>query len=157
MRAKWGVVTVMLVAATCSAQIAPAQQAGRNNATETDLAAIRQTALDYLEGWYECNAKRMERALHPNLAKRISYHDADGDAILEEMSALELVQKTRSHCNGKPTPKDQQQKSITIFDVYQDMASVKVEFTGWVDYVHMTKYKGRWVIANVLWHLKPRN
>ena len=32
-------------------------------------AAIRQTALDYIEGYYEGNAERMERALHPELAK----------------------------------------------------------------------------------------
>lgn len=36
-----------------------------------DSAAIKQTALDYIEGWYEGNAERMERALHPDLAKRI--------------------------------------------------------------------------------------
>jgi hypothetical protein len=36
-----------------------------------DAAAIKQTALDYIEGWYEGNAERMERSLHPELAKRI--------------------------------------------------------------------------------------
>jgi len=35
------------------------------------------------------------------------------------------------------------------------MASVKVEFTDWLDYVHMTKFNGRCVIVNVLWHFKP--
>jgi len=40
--------------------------------TEADKAAIRQTALDYIEGWYEGNSERMERALHPDLAKRIA-------------------------------------------------------------------------------------
>ena len=39
--------------------------------SEADQAAIKQTALDYVEGWYEGNAERMERALHPDLAKRI--------------------------------------------------------------------------------------
>ncbi len=39
--------------------------------SDADKAAIKQTALDYIEGWYEGNAERMERALHPDLAKRI--------------------------------------------------------------------------------------
>src|SRR5688572_31146080 len=39
--------------------------------TAADSAGIRQAALDYIEGWYEGNAERMERALHPELAKRI--------------------------------------------------------------------------------------
>ena len=34
-----------------------------------DTAAIKATALDYVEGWFEGNAERMERALHPVLAK----------------------------------------------------------------------------------------
>ncbi|HEX6315687.1 MAG TPA: nuclear transport factor 2 family protein, partial [Gemmatimonadaceae bacterium] len=38
--------------------------------TAADSAAIRAAALDYIEGWYEGNAERMERALHPELAKR---------------------------------------------------------------------------------------
>ncbi len=36
--------------------------------TSADSAAIRQAALDYIEGWYEGNAERMERALHPDLS-----------------------------------------------------------------------------------------
>lgn len=122
-----------------------------------DQAAIKQTALDYLEGWYECNPERMERAVHPDLAKRIlSNNPQTGKDRLDEMSALKLVQVTRGECGGKKTPKESQQKEITIFDVYEDMASVRVAFTGWVDYVHMTKFNGRWVIVNVLWHLKPK-
>src|SRR5688572_20651239 len=45
---------------------------GQVNAQSTpDSELIKQAALDYIEGWYEGNAERMERALHPELAKRI--------------------------------------------------------------------------------------
>jgi len=36
-----------------------------------DNASIKKTALDYIEGWYAGDAARMERALHPELAKRM--------------------------------------------------------------------------------------
>ena len=36
-----------------------------------DNSAITKTALDYIEGWYTGDAARMERALHPELAKRM--------------------------------------------------------------------------------------
>ena len=42
-----------------------------NAQSSADSAAIRTTALDYIEGWYEGSSERMERALHPELAKRI--------------------------------------------------------------------------------------
>jgi len=71
--------------------------AASNRPADADLAAIRQTALDYIEGWYEGNAERMERALHPELAKRIVRTDAkSGRSGLGQMSAMTLIQGTKN-------------------------------------------------------------
>jgi hypothetical protein len=32
---------------------------------------------------------------------------------------------------------------------------VKAEMADWIDYMHMAKVDGRWVIVNVLWETKP--
>jgi hypothetical protein len=126
-------------------------------ASEADKEAIKQTALDYIEGWYEGNAERMERALHPELAKRIVRTDPkSGRSNLGQMSAMSLVLGTRSG-GGKQTPKEKQQKDVSILDVFENAASVKVVASDWVDYLHMAKWSGRWVIVNVLWELKPTN
>ena len=124
-------------------------------ASDADKEAIKQTALDYIEGWYEGNAERMERALHPELAKRIVRTDPkSGRSNLGQMSAMTLVQYTRSG-GGKQTPKEKQQKDVSILDVFENAASVKVVASDWVDYLHMAKWSGRWVIVNVLWEMKP--
>jgi Putative lumazine-binding len=120
-----------------------------------DAAAIKQTALDYIEGWYEGNSERMERALHPELAKRIVRTNKEGASQFSQMSAMALVQGTRRG-GGKTTPKEKQQKDVTILDVFENAASVKVIASDWVDYLHMAKFNGRWVIVNVLWELKPK-
>ena len=122
--------------------------------TPADSAAIKQTALDYIEGWYEGNVERMERALHPDLAKRIVRTNKDGVSRLDQMSAMSLVQGTRRG-GGSKTPKEKQQKDVTILDVFENAASVKVVASDWIDYLHIAKYNGRWVIVNVLWELKP--
>lgn len=123
--------------------------------SEADRAAIRQAALDYVEGWYEGNAERMERAVHPELAKRIvRTNPQNGRSRLDQMSAMSLVQGTRRG-GGKDTPKERQQKDVTILDLYENTASVKAVMSGWIDYMHMAKYNGRWVIVNVLWEMKP--
>jgi hypothetical protein len=119
-----------------------------------DAAAIKQTALDYIEGWYEGNPERMEKALHPELAKRIVRTNQEGNSRLDQMSAMSLVQGTRRGF-GKNTPKEKQQKDVTILDVFENAASVKVVAADWIDYLHMAKFNGRWVIVNVLWELKP--
>jgi hypothetical protein len=125
-----------------------------NAQTQADTQAIKQTALDYIEGWYEGNAERMERALHPELAKRIVRSTPEGRSRLEQMSAMSLVQGTRRG-GGKDTPKEKQQKDVTILDVYENAASVKVVASEWIDYLHVARWNGRWVIVNVLWELKP--
>jgi Putative lumazine-binding len=120
-----------------------------------DSSAIRATALDYVEGWYEGNPERMGRALHPELVKRIVVSDtATKRSVLQNMGASALVNGTR-HGWGKETPKDRQQKDVTILDVYGNAASVKAVMADWIDYLQLAKVDGRWVIVNVLWERKP--
>jgi hypothetical protein len=120
-----------------------------------DSTAIRQAALDYIEGYYEGNAERMARAVHPELAKRIVNVDERGRYRLGQMSAMTLVEGTRAG-GGKDTPVAERRKDVTIFDIYQNAASAKIDASGWVDYLHLAKWNGRWVIVNVLWELHPR-
>ena len=122
---------------------------------ESEREAIKRTALNYAEGWYEGNAEKMESALHPDLAKRIVRTNEKGQSGLGQMSAMSLVQGTRGG-SGKQTPLAEQQKDVTILDVTGGAATVKLEMRDWVDYMHIGKFNGRWVIINVLWEMKPR-
>ena len=120
-----------------------------------DAELIKQTALDYIEGYYEGNGERMERALHPELAKRIVRRDDRGRNNIGQMSAMTLIQITRNG-GGKEIPKDKQQKDVTVLDIFANAASAKVIASDWIDYLHLAKWNGRWVIVNVLWELKPK-
>ena len=129
-----------------SAQAAPAQSAA-------DSAAIRATALDYVEGWYTADAARMERAVHPELAKRIVQSDQNGRSRLGQQSAMTLVSATRG---TQPVAADQQVKDIRILDIFGNSASVRADMAGWIDYMHMAKWNGQWRVVNVLWELRAR-
>ena len=120
-----------------------------------DSSGIRQAALDYIEGYYTGNAERMERAIHPELAKRIVNVDERGRYRLGQMSAMTLVEGTRAG-GGKDTPEAERRKDVTILDIYQNTASAKIYASYWVDYLHLAKWNGRWVIVNVLWEMHPR-
>jgi hypothetical protein len=118
-----------------------------------DSTAIRQCALDYIEGWYEADPDRMERALHPDLAKRI-VRTTDGRSRLDQMSAMSLVQGVRAR---RDRPRDGSgQKDVTILDIFENVASVKVVASDWIDYMHIARFNNRWVIVNVLWEMKPK-
>ena len=120
-----------------------------------DSVAIRQTALDYIQGWYTGDAVRMERALHPELAKRIVRSDTLGNFRLDQQSAMTLVQGTRNGY-GKSTPEADRHDDVRILDIYRNAASVRIDASDWIDYLQLAKWRGRWVIVNVLWELKPK-
>jgi Putative lumazine-binding len=123
--------------------------------TDAEKEAIKATAMDYMEGWYEGNAERMERALHPELAKRMFSKDEKGRSVFNHMGAMRLVQSTRKGY-GKDTPKDKQRKDVKILDVFENVASVRCDMSDWIDYMHIAKVDGKWVIVNVLWELRPK-
>jgi hypothetical protein len=136
--------------------LALALPAGAVQQQANEEAAIRATALDYVEGWYTADAARMERALHPELAKRIvNTNPQNKRSILGQQSAMTLVQNTRNG-GGKDTPPEQMQKDVVVLDIFQNAASVRATMSGWIDYMHMAKWNGRWVIVNVLWEQKPQ-
>lgn len=123
--------------------------------TAADTAGIRAAALDYMEGWYAGDGARMERAVHPELAKRIMRVSPDGmQSRLESMGAMTLVQYTKSG-GGRNTPPAMQQKDLQIFDIYGNAASARGTMSGWIDYMQLAKSNGRWTIVNVLWEMKP--
>ena len=122
---------------------------------KSDAELIKQAALDYIEGWYAADGARMERALHPDLAKRIVVVDERGRYSLRQMSAMGLVQLTRAE-GGKDIPKKQQQKDVTVLDIFNNVASAKIIAASWIDYLQLAKWRGRWVIVNVLWENKPK-
>jgi Putative lumazine-binding len=120
-------------------------------AAEPEAAAIEACARDYIEGWYAGDAARMERSLHPELAKRIVMRAPDGRGELQNMGAMALVQHTRARA-GKPEAG--KRADVKILDVFGRTASVRVDAESWIDYMHLAQVEGRWRIVNVLWELR---
>jgi hypothetical protein len=145
MRTTVSVLIALVLASALGAAAPPADDA--------DTKAIRAAALDYIEGWYEGNAERMARALHPELVKRIAITE-NGVTRLEGMGASKLVANVRAG-GGKKTPKEKQQKDVTVLDRFENAAVAKIVASDWIDYLQLAKVDGRWVIVNVLWEFKP--
>jgi hypothetical protein len=132
-----------------AAALVAAPQTARAQAP-ADSAAIRQTALDYALGWYDGDGPRMQRALHPELAKRRVSTDDAGRSRIVQMSAMTLVGQA-ANGGGRDTPAAERRADVRILDLFQNVASVRVDMSGWIDYMHIAKWNGRWVIVNVLW------
>jgi hypothetical protein len=123
--------------------------------TREDSTGIRNAALDYIEGWYSANVERMTRALHPELQKRIVNIDSLGNPWVSNQGASHLIRNTRLG-GGSRTPPAQIRTDVHILDVFRGTASVRVDAGTWVDYLHLVKWRGQWVILNVLWEVRQQ-
>jgi Putative lumazine-binding len=128
------------------ARVAHAQSAA-------DSAAIRATALDYIDGWYTNDGPRMERALHTHLAKRLVYQDSSGHSHLVDLTALELVQGTKAH---PPVAPADRREDIAILSIFGNATVVRIDASTWVDFLQEIKWNGRWEIINVVWENRPK-
>ena len=108
-----------------------------------DEALITQAALDYFEGWFEGDAARMRRALHPDLVKRQA-GDELGTTTKERM--VELTERGE----GKAFAGDGRIE-VEVEDVYEDVASVTVHAPPYHEYLHLVRTRDGWRIANALW------
>jgi hypothetical protein len=118
--------------------------------TKDDEVKIREAALDYIGGVLEANPARMERCLHPELAKRAYLPGVDGKPQLSQMSALNLIWDART---WRVVPN--RHAEVVILDSYEGAASVRTTFDHWIDYMHIVKVGDDWKIINVLWELTP--
>ena len=116
-----------------------------------ELSALKSAAMDYVEGWYQGDAERMAKSLHPDLVKRrVRELSKTGQPLLNHISKTTLVEYTRAG-GGKDTPKDKLFYEVDVLDVYKGIATVKGVSANYVDYLHLAKWNGKWLIVNILW------
>ena len=116
----------------------------------TDIAAIYQAVTDYYEGWYTADAKQMDQCLHADLAKRAIKLDDTGKEYLLHLTKDVMVDATRDG-GGSDSPADKKNWTITILDSYEEIATVKVTSGEYVEYIHLAKQDGQWLIVNVIY------
>lgn len=113
--------------------------------TTTDEQAIEATVRDYFEGWFDGDAERMDRALHPQLAKR-----ALRDGKLSESPAPEMIEAT-SEGIGKAQDPGERRIEIEVVDIHPPIAAAVVHSNVYREYVHLVRRESGWKIANALW------
>ena len=110
----------------------------------TERAAIVATALDYFEGWFDGDAERMERALHPALAKR--------GPELRTVTKDEMVAWTAEGEGKAEDPGPGRRIDVTVVDVHGTIASAVVDSDVYREYIHLVRTDDGWKIVNALWH-----
>lgn len=124
--------------------------------TAADTTAIKETVMNYIEGFYTADAARMEKALYYDLAKRFVTPEREGRNGVQHMSAMLLYQVTKMQKDNS-VEKGKLKCDIKINEIYGKVAIVRAEtdFFTFVDFIQLGKINGEWKIINVIWELKP--
>ncbi len=116
-----------------------------------DDVAIRACLLDYFEGWFDGDAERMDRALHPGLAKHAVGQDRARSDTLDVTTKDEMVEATR-HGMGRARDLPDRAIRIEIASVSGDIACAVVHSAVYVEYALLARTGDGWRITSTLWH-----
>ena len=124
---------------------------------QADREAVRLAVLDYVEGIYNVEPSRIERSVHPKLAK-LGFYRGEKDETYRggsNMTFEKLVEIAKTWNKDGKLRKDAP-KEITVYDVLDQTATAKLVAEWGIDYMHLAKFDGKWMIVNVLWQSPPK-
>jgi hypothetical protein len=125
-------------------------------AERAEEEAVREAVLDYVEGIYEVEPARIERSVHKNLTKFGFYKSGEAEAYEGSPMTYDQLYTLagRWNRNGQVDPKTAT-KEVVVLDVLDQTASAKLVADWGIDYMHLAKYDGKWMITQVLWQSHP--
>jgi hypothetical protein len=125
-----------------------------------DEHAVAGVVRDYFESWFEGDAERMKRALHPKLAKRTLLAGSlaagkrdvgDADPLDEDTAQTMVAATGKGIGKSRATTPEERAFEIVVEDVYDTIASVTVRSPIYHEYLHLVRTREGWKIVNALW------
>lgn len=123
---------------------------------DAERAAVERAVLDYVDALYDVDPTKIQRSVHPELAKR-GFFRSDPEAAYQEglMTYQDLHALAGEwNRNGRVDPR-KAPKQVSILDVLDQTATAKLVAHWGVDYMHLARYDGQWKIVHVLWQSAP--
>jgi Putative lumazine-binding len=128
----------------------PGRMTAMTTGPTTDEVAVVQAALDYFERWFEGDAVRVERALHPELAKRSIGQLSSDSERLETITRPQMLEYTASGEGRRRDPGDRRIE-VDVEHMSGTIANVTVRSAVYVEYLHLVRTRDGWRIVNALW------
>lgn len=123
--------------------------------TSDDRKAVEKAILNYVEAFYEADTTKAYESVAPFLAKRGYFTGKTGEARQATMSFEQFVSMAKRWKQSQNITAASPKK-ITIYEVLDKTASAKLEALWGIDYFHLAKLNGKWMIVNVLWQDAPK-
>ena len=121
---------------------------------DADAKGIEKAVLNYANSIYEMKPALLDESVSTKLQK-VGYMPAqDGSGVEESWMTHAELKDLAGHLNkdgmfDAATAK----REVTILDHTDLIANVKLEAAWGIDYIHLTKFSGKWMIMNVIWQM----
>ncbi len=122
--------------------------------SSADEKGIEQAVQNYVSSIYDLKPGLLDKSVSPKLQK-LGYMPAkDGSGLEESWMTFSELKDLAGHLNkdGMFDPKTSPRK-VTILGQTDMIANVKLEAAWGIDYIHLTKISGDWMIINVIWEM----
>ncbi|RIV17350.1 hypothetical protein DYU11_32190 [Fibrisoma montanum] len=124
-----------------------------------DVAGVKQACFNYIDTFYKADTTLAYQSIHPSLQKRgFSYSEKTSSYSKQlEMPFPALIRLASTwNKDGKRANADSP-RVVDVFEVADKTATAKVTAVWGIDYIHLMKDNGRWMIVNVLWQSPPKS
>jgi Putative lumazine-binding/Domain of unknown function (DUF4440) len=121
----------------------------------SEREAVRRAALDYLEGFYEGDSSKIARSVRPDVRKAGFYRQGTAPYVAEEMPFKDMIDYTNNFKKAGRTTPATAPREVMVNEVNDQTATAKVVAWWGIDYLHLARYDGKWMIVNVIWQSPP--
>lgn len=124
------------------------------SATEKDRELVKRAAQDYVEALYDAKPELIDRSVHPALEK-LGTSQRDGTYRTPGKMTFEQLRELAAGWNRDGRQGKDMKFEITVLDLLDVTASVKLEAKWGYDYMHLIKRNGTWKIVQIIWQSHP--
>lgn len=115
---------------------------------------IEQAVLNYVSATYDMKPELIDESVSPKLHK-LGYMPAqDGSGLVEDWMNFEQLKDLVATINkdGMFDP-DTSPRDVSILHHTDMIANVMLDAAWGVDYIHLSRNSGKWMIMNVIWEM----
>lgn len=122
--------------------------------TDAEQQGIEQAVQNYVSALYDMKPELLDESVSPKLQK-LGYMPTEGESGLkEDWMTFDQLRDLAGHLNkhGMFDPATSA-REVTILHHTDMIATVKLDAAWGIDYIHLTKHSGEWMIVNVIWEM----
>jgi len=126
-----------------------------SKASQKDSTEIKRIALGYLVALQDLKPELMNEVMNDSLNKiTIGWDRASKKEYVRATTKAQMIEFATSWNKSNTQFPFNPSNEVTILDIYNRIATVKLVSDNWVEYLQLIKQDGTWSIVNLIWQYK---